>query len=67
MKDKCGTSAVGGYVVLFNLKDLATNCKYAVFVHSMDTEDMAYAPRTIIGGDPVNLMYTDNWSAVIKA
>eukprot|EP00974_Lingulodinium_polyedra_P040298 3869516-Lingulodinium_polyedra.AAC.1 len=33
----------------------------------MDTEDSAYALHTIMGDDPVNLMYTDSWGAVIKA
>eukprot|EP00974_Lingulodinium_polyedra_P115458 11155359-Lingulodinium_polyedra.AAC.1 len=33
----------------------------------MDTEDSAYALHTNMGGDPANLMYADNWGAVIKA
>eukprot|EP00974_Lingulodinium_polyedra_P119442 11171153-Lingulodinium_polyedra.AAC.1 len=67
MKDKFGVFAVGGYVVLLNLKDFAANCKYAVLVHTMDTEDSAYVLHAIMGDDPVNLMYTDNRGAVIKA
>eukprot|EP00974_Lingulodinium_polyedra_P117810 11164717-Lingulodinium_polyedra.AAC.1 len=67
MKDKFGVSATGGYVVLFNFEDLATTCEYAVPVHTMDTEDKALALRTIMGDDPVNLMYADNWVSVIKA
>eukprot|EP00974_Lingulodinium_polyedra_P088737 8603481-Lingulodinium_polyedra.AAC.1 len=45
-------------------KDLATNCKYAAPVHTMGTENSAYALHTIMGDDPVNLLCADNWGAV---
>eukprot|EP00974_Lingulodinium_polyedra_P010628 1024382-Lingulodinium_polyedra.AAC.1 len=54
MQARFGIIGVGGVVVLFNVKDIATLVKYAAPVESFDAKGAARALDFILGDDPAN-------------